>query len=151
STDNGRTFGNPIPAFVDISDPQPKLADKPSIAIDTSPSSPFRNSAYAVWVEIDPGQHSIRIAHLRPGHAVCSQQTTSSRSGDMRGPSVAIGPNGEVCVAWEGIGDPKTLLFNESNDGGETFLPTATAPGGDFKIHSFVGSLSSPNPAIQIA
>jgi len=151
STDNGRTFGNPIPAFVDIADPEPKLADKPSIAIDTSPSSPFRNSVYVAWVEIDPGHDSIRISHLRPGDAGFSPQKSISHSGDMRGPSVGIGPNGEVCVAWEGIGDPKTLLFNESNDGGETFLPPTIAPGGDFKIHSFVGSLSSPNATIQIA
>ncbi len=60
----------------------------------------------------------------------------------MRGPSLTTGPNGELYAAWEGIGNPRVILFNASTDGGDTFLPLTATPGIDFKAHAFVGALS---------
>ncbi|MEN3335757.1 MAG: hypothetical protein V7641_5122 [Blastocatellia bacterium] len=68
----------------------------------------------------------------------------------MRGPTITTGPNGELYAAWEGIGDPKRIYFNESLDGGETFLPPASAPKGDAFIYDYVGSLSDPNASLRI-
>jgi hypothetical protein len=53
-------------------------------------------------------------------------------------------------AAWEGIGNPKTILFNASTDGGETFLPPLVAPSIDYNVHNFTGSLSEPGAAIAV-
>lgn len=157
STDGGRNFANPVPATFDIgSGGAPKLADKCYLTVDTSPTSPFKNSLYAVWTLTDQsptGQNraAIKFAYRRPGEDAFTTPKSISHEGDMRGPSIATGPNGEVYAAWEGIGNPKVILFNASTDGGATFLPLEVAPSIDLNVHSFVGSLSAPGATIQIA
>jgi hypothetical protein len=147
STDGGRTFGNPIPVVVDIGHvSDPKRADKCYMTIDTSASSPLKGSIYVTWLSTEPTRSVILLSHKGPGEASFSTPETISHQGDMRGPSVTTGPNGELYAAWEGIGNPKVILFNASTDGGVTFFPPAVAPGKDFKVYGFVGSLSSPNP-----
>ncbi len=151
STDNGRTFTSPTPIVVDIGGGNlPKIADKPWITIDTSDTSPFKNTIYAVWVSIEPNRTVILTSRRRPLEAGFSIPKTISHPGDMRGPSVTTGPNGELYAAWEGIGNPKTLLFNASTDGGETFLPPFVAPSIDYNVHNFTGSLSGPNAAHSV-
>ena len=156
STDNGRTFANPIPVTFDIgSGTDPKQADKCLAYVDTSNNSPFKNSIYVVWTltDRDPtGQNraTIKLAYKRPTDTGFSSPKTISHGGDMRGPSVATGPNGELYAAWAGIGNPKVILFNASTDGGNTFLPPEAAPSIDFNIHNFIGSLDAPNAALQI-
>ena len=157
STDRGRTFSQPVPAFLNLANPtNPKLSDKCYITIDTSPSSPFKNTVYAVWSVNDVDDMGvprglIQISRRRPGDAAFSEPKTLSHNGDMRGPSVATGPNGEVYIAWEGIGSPKVLLFNASTDGGVTFLPNDVAPSTDYNIHNYIGSLSEPRADIHIS
>jgi hypothetical protein len=159
STDRGRTFSQPVPAFLDLGNPgNPKVAEKCYITVDTSPSSPFKNTVYAVWSvndlddQVPPVPRGlIQIASRRPGDAAFSAPKTVSHNGDMRGPSVATGPNGEVYVAWQGIGTPRVLLFNASTDGGSTFLPSDVAPSTDYNIHNFTGSLRSPAPLFPSA
>jgi hypothetical protein len=148
STDGGRTFLNPAPIVVDIGHvSDPKRADKCYMAVDNSASSPFRGALYVVWLSTEPTRSVILISHRGPGETTFSAPATISHSGDMRGPSVTTGPNGELYAAWEGIGNPKRILFNASTDGGVTFLPREAAPGVDFFTYGFIGSLSSPNPA----
>jgi hypothetical protein len=150
STDGGRTFGDAVAVFADIGNAaNPTEADKCYIAIDTSPTSPFKNSIYVVWVSTNPNR--IVISHRRAGEAAFSEPKTISHIGDMRGPSVATGPDGEVYAAWQGIGNPRVVLFNASTDGGVTFLPSEIAPSIDYNIHNFKGSLSPPSdvPAIN--
>jgi hypothetical protein len=143
STDDGRTFKDPIPAVADIGHSSaPKLADKCYITVDTSPTSPYKNTVYAIWVSTEPDRTVILTAHRRPGDANFSEPQTISHAGTMRGPSITTGPNGELYAAWEGIGNPRVILFNASTDGGNTFLPTEAAPGKDFRMHDFVGALS---------
>lgn len=150
STDNGQTFINPVPVVLDIGSGNfPKLADKCYITVDTQPGSPFKNTIYAAWVSVEPTRLVILTNHRRPGEAAFSTPVTISHSGDMRGPSIATGPGGELYVAWEGIGGPKVILFNASTDGGTTFLPPEAAHP-DFRLYAFVGSLSSPNPSLII-
>jgi hypothetical protein len=151
SVDGGRTFLDPVPVITDIGNSSaPKQADKCYITIDTSPTSPFKNTIYAIWTSTEGGGASVLIAHRRPGEAGFSEPKTISHNGDMRGPSITTGPNGELYAAWEGIGNPKVILFNASTDGGNTFLPPDVAPGKDFNMHRFVGSLSDPNASIII-
>lgn len=151
STDDGRTFKDPTPVVFDIGNlSAPKQADKCYITVDVSPASPFKNSIYVAWVSTEPDRTVILTSHRAPGAASFSDPKTISHQGDMRGPSIATGPNGEFYAAWEGIGNPRVILFNASTDGGETFLPAEAAPGRDFLMHGFVGSLSDPNAAHRI-
>jgi hypothetical protein len=157
STDGGRTFANPTPVTFDIgSGSNPKQAEKCYVAVDPSPTSPFMNSIYVVWVVRDrdnQGQNRqvIKLAFKRPADAGFSTVKNISHEGDMRGPAVTTGPNGEVYAAWEGIGNPKVILFNASTDGGNTFLPVDVAPSIDLNVHNFIGSLSSPSPALLLS
>ena len=151
STNDGRTFSDPTPVVVDIGQlAAPKLADKCYLTIDTSPASRFKNTIYVSWVSREPDRTVILTSHRAPGAAGFSQPKTISHKGDMRGPSVATGPNGEFYAAWEGIGNPRVILFNASTDGGETFFPPDVAPGTDFIIHEFTGSLSDPGAVVTI-
>ncbi|MGH9761522.1 MAG: hypothetical protein ACREAC_11890, partial [Blastocatellia bacterium] len=162
STDHGQTFGAAIPVAFDVGAvPQDaKLYDKPFLTVDTVPASAFKDSVYVCWVgnypqgaSIEPGGGT-RIAHLRPGDTGFSAEQLISHPGNMEGPQIAIGPNGEVYGTWEGIGVPKTLLFDASTDGGVTFdtdigqpnQPTAH----DARLRAFVGSLSQPDPGTVV-
>ncbi len=156
STDGGRTFSNPSAVtYEDGLSSNPKLNDKCYITVDALPSSPFKNTVYAVWssTDLDPfgsPRATLRFSYRRPGDASFSTSRAISHEGDMRGGSITTGPNGEVYAAWEGIGSPKVILFNASTDGGVTFLSSDAAPGGDVNIHNFIGSLSPPNPTMLI-
>lgn len=151
STDGGQTFKDPVAVFADIGNgTTAKRADKCYITIDKSASSPFKNTVYAIWVSTEPDRTVVYTSYRRPGDAGFSQPKVISHNGDMRGPSITTGPDGELYAAWHGIGSPKTLLFNASTDGGNTFFSLNTAPGVDFNMHNYVGSLSEPNAALAI-
>jgi hypothetical protein len=153
STDGGHTFGDPSPVTLDIANPNPRLIDKCYMTVDASPSSPFKNTVYAVWTVKafqDSGQDLsvIRSAHRRPGDAGFSVEKTISHPGIMMGASLATGPDGEFYAAWIGL-PAQIILFNASTDGGNTFLP-ADVTTSDVDIHNLVGSLEQPSPAIRI-
>ena len=151
STDGGQTFKDPVAVFFDLGNgTASKRADKCYITVDKSTSSPFLNTVYAVWVSTEPDRTVVYTSYRRPGDAGFSQPKVISHNGDMRGPSITTGPDGELYAAWHGIGSPKTLLFNASTDGGNTFFSLNTAPGVDFNMHNYVGSLSEPSAAIVI-
>jgi hypothetical protein len=153
STDEGHTFGDPVPVVLDIANPNPRLIDKCYMTVDASPSSQFKNTVYAVWTIKaiqDSGQDLsvIRSAHRRPGDAGFSEQKTISHPGIMMGASLATGPNGEFYAAWIGL-PAQVILFNASTDGGVTFLPSDVTTS-DVDIHDLVGSLEEPSPALRI-
>jgi len=156
STDGGRTFSDPVPVFLQLGNTaNPKTADRCFITVDNSPTSPFKNTVYATWMSSEPAPTggsliSIRTSYRRPGEAGFSEPKSISHPGNMFGPSLATGPNGELYAVWEGIGNPRVLLFNASTDGGNTFLPPDIAPGIDFRLHRYIGSLTEPGGAIEI-
>jgi hypothetical protein len=153
STDNGQTFTNPKPVVVDIGNATPRRADKCSMTVDASPSSQFKGSVYAVWTSTGPDERGVnatvvRFGRRRVGDSVFSESKAIGHPGDMRGPSVAAGPNGEVYAAWVGM-PARVLLFNASTDGGETFLPGLASL--DITIHNYVGNLEGPNASFFIS
>jgi hypothetical protein len=149
STDGGRTFGSPTPVVFDIGNTvNPRRADKCYMTVDVSPSSQFKNTVYAVWTSAnkdDSGQNLavVRFARRRAGDAGFSDSKAISHPGDMRGPSLATGPNGEFYAAWVGM-PASILLLNASLDGGDTFFDLASK---DLNIHNYIGSLEGPNAA----
>ena len=156
SSDSGHTFAPPIPVFFDINNlTNPKLLDKPYMVIDTSPTSPFKNSIYVAWVGIypldTPYPQAIRIAHMRPGDTQFSDQQKISHTGQIVGPAIATGPNGEVYGAWEGHGQPDTILFNGSTDGGVSFWSAMNrTEGTDLRIHDYVSALDDTVPQVTV-
>src|SRR4029077_5534944 len=98
----------------------------------------------------DNGQNLtvVRYARRRPGDAGFSSSKVISHPGDMRGPSLKTGPNGEFYAAWVGM-PARVLLFNASFDGGDTFLPGLASI--DTIVHEYVGNLEGPNATFSIS
>jgi len=142
SVDGGRTFGPPVPITFDVGSTSPKTADKCYITVDVNSGSPFKNTIYATWVSTEPTRVVVVTSFRRPGESGFSQPIAVSHSGTMKGPSIAVGPNGELYVAWQGIGVPRVILFNASTDGGQTFFPPVIARP-DRNVHDFIGSLTN--------
>lgn len=153
STDNGHTFKDPQAVVTDIGNiANAKRADKCSMTVDTSPTSQFKNTIYVVWTSTGPndfGQNEtvVRFSRRRPADSNFSASRPISHAGDMRGPSLTTGPNGEFYAAWIGM-PARSLLFNASTDGGDNFLPGLSSL--DMDVHDFVGNLEGPNSSVFI-
>lgn len=95
-------------------------ADKELIATDTSPRSPWRGRVYAAW---DDGATSSVVLRAFDGR----RWLDPVRLGVRGHPAVAVGPHGEVAVAWETY---RGVAVRTSRDGGATFGPeTLVIPG----------------------
>lgn len=122
STDGGKTY--PSASFFSFSSGQDHFNDKPMIAADTNPNSPFRDNVYLAWDAASGGSSSGGIRFARSTDHGASFSIT--RIDTPRGPGRAIaaipfvGPNGEAYVAWNDIA-ANTIAFNRSLDGGVTF------------------------------
>ncbi|MBK9016093.1 MAG: exo-alpha-sialidase [Saprospiraceae bacterium] len=130
STDGGVSWNDG--SFTGLNDD--KDQDKPWMAFDASPGSPFKGNLYVAWTEFDtygdtdPENRSrIRCAVSNDGAATWSDPVVVSQfTGDCidddhtaQGAVPATGPNGEVYTAWS-LND--TIWFDRSLDGGLTWL-----------------------------
>jgi len=144
STDNGKTWNDGTGIFYN----PPKQQDKEWLAVDLH--SQYKNNLYASWTEFDKygstfKGDSTRILFSRStdqGSSWSKAVRVSDKGGNcidedntVEGAVPAVGPSGEVFVAWSG---PLGLMFDKSLDGGLTFgkdIFVATQPGGwDFMI-----------------
>lgn len=140
STDAGLSFGDG--SWVGL-DP-PKDQDKEWLSVDTT-HSPWRGNLYLAWTEFDTygstsPSDSSRILFARSEDAAASW-STPVRVSDLAGTAVddgstmegavpAVGPGGEVYLAWSGL---DRIWFDRSLDGGATWgedRVIATQPGG---------------------
>ncbi|MBU0561782.1 MAG: T9SS type A sorting domain-containing protein [Bacteroidetes bacterium] len=128
SSDNGITWNNGS----GIGFNYPKEQDKEWLAVDHS-GSQYRNNIYMSWTEFDnygtsnPSDSS-RILFSRStdaGDIWSAPVRLSDHGGNcidsdetVEGAVPAVGPSGEVYVAWAG---PKGIMFDKSLDGGVTF------------------------------
>jgi hypothetical protein len=151
SNDGGQTY--PSVTFFSFQSGKNHFNDKPMIAADTNPHSPFRDRVYVAWDAASGGSNAggIRLAHSSD-HGLTF---TATRVDDPSGPGKGIGavpfvgPNGEVYAAWNDI-KANTIAFNRSFDGGvtwgsQTVIASKTA---SFQIlvpaESFRGALVYP-------
>ena len=122
----------------------PKQQDKEWLAVDMT-SSLHRNTIYMGWTEFDSygstdPMDSSRILFSRStdaGFAWSTPLTISDVGGNCfdddsttEGAVPAIGPDGEVYIAWAG---PHGIMFDRSTDGGQTFgndIFVTSQPGG---------------------
>lgn len=127
----------------------PKEQDKEWLAVNLS-NGPYKNHVYMSWTEFDsygsssPADSS-RIKFSKStdrGLTWLPAVTISDRSGDcvdedntVEGAVPAIGPDGEIYIAWSG---PLGIMFDKSTDGGATFGTdkfVSSQPGGwDYSI-----------------
>lgn len=141
---DGRMWTPPV-AVVDHINSAIPFEDKPWIAVDRSPASPHRGNLYVAWTRFDeygsadPRHRShIMVSRSRDGGRTFSvPYVVSDEAGDaldsdgtVEGAVPAVGPEGEVYLAW---GGPKGIVFDRSLDGGWTWgedRVVAETPGG---------------------
>jgi hypothetical protein len=136
STDGGKTW--PQATFFNFNSGSGKFNDKPMIAVDTNPSSPFRDWVYVAWdnASNNAGKSSSNNALLfsrsTDGGATFSAPiAVNSLTGGANSVIAAdpfVGPNGEVYVAWHDVQNNRVMV-NSSFDGGAMFgQPVTIAP-----------------------
>ncbi len=122
STDSGKTY--PSSAFFSFQTGANHFNDKPMITADTNAGSPFRDNVYIAWDAASGGSSGggIRVARSSDhGTAwAVSRADNPSGPGKAIGTSPAVGPNGELYVAWNDY-QANTIGFNRSFDGGSTW------------------------------
>jgi hypothetical protein len=127
STDGGRTYPNVT--FFSYEGGSNHFNDKPMITADQNLTSLYRDNVYIAWDAAAGGSigGGVRFATSTDHGATFS----TVRVDDVHGPghsigaSPAVGPNGEVYVAWNDYA-ANAIVFNRSFDGGDTFQTPLT-------------------------
>src|SRR5215831_18769016 len=136
SSDGGQTW--PQVTFFNFNSGSGKFNDKPMIAVDTNPNSPFRDSVYVGWdnASNNAGKSSANDALLfarstdggRTFSSPIAVNNLTSGPSSVIGADPFVGPNGEVYVAWHDVQN-SALMVNSSFDGGATFgQPVTISP-----------------------
>ncbi len=148
SSRDGLAWNAPVPVVDHINSVEP-FEDKPYLIVDCSKDSPHLGNIYVSWTRFDvygsknPEHKShIYLARSRDGgKSFTPPVRVSDKPGDcvdddntVEGAVPAVGPKGEVYVAWAG---PEGLVFDKSLDGGWKF-------GADKVLGKTPGGWSSP-------
>ncbi len=163
STNNGQTWSSGVGIGYN---PPTRNQDKEWLAVDWT-NSPFRNNIYMAWTEFDSygssnPQDSTRILFSRStdgGITWSAPIRVSDKGGDcidedntVEGAVPAVGPNGEVYLAWAG---PLGLVFDKSTDGGLTWgidkIITSIPGGWDFNVPGIYRCNGLPITACDIS
>lgn len=122
STDGGATY--PSVTFFSLEGGSNHFNDKPMITADTNASSPFRDNVYVAWDAAAGGSvgGGIRVGTSTDHGASFNVTRADDPSGPGRsiGASPAVGPNGDLYVAWNDY-IANAIVFNRSNDAGNTW------------------------------
>lgn len=117
STDGGVTFAQTT--IVAQGSGAKLFHDKSYLAVDRS-SSFYTGSVYISWTKFTTTTATIQVSYSRNGGLTFSSPTTISVSGANQGSVPAVGPNGEVYVAWLDFVS-NSIRIARSTDGGVTF------------------------------
>ena len=122
STDGGHTY--PSTTFFSFQSGANHFNDKPMITTDKSAASPFRDNVYVAWDAASGGSKGGGVLVGRSSDHGASFAVTrvdaTNGPGKAIGASPAVGPGGEVYVAWNDY-QANTIGFNRSLDGGATW------------------------------
>ena len=122
STDGGQTY--PSTTFFSFQTGANHFNDKPMITTDKSATSPFRDNVYVAWDAASGGSKGGGVLVGRSSNHGASFAVTrvdaTNGPGKAIGASPAVGPAGEVYVAWNDY-QANTIGFNRSLDGGATW------------------------------
>src|SRR5262249_59301809 len=98
--------------------------DKPMITADTNAGSALRDNVYIAWDAASGGSigGGVRVATSSDHGATFTVTRADDPSGPGRaiGASPAVGPIGELYVAWNDY-VANAIVFNRSNDPGNTW------------------------------
>jgi hypothetical protein len=136
SFDGGATW--PQVTYFNFNSGSGKFNDKPMIAVDTNPASPYRDSVYVAWdnASLNQGKSSSNDALLfsrstdggKTFSAPIAANSLTGGPSSVIGADPVVGPSGEVYVAWHDVQNNR-LMVNTSLDGGATFgQPVTIAP-----------------------
>jgi hypothetical protein len=136
SLDHGATW--PQTTFFNFNSGTGRFNDKPMIAVDANPGSPFHDNVYVGWDNASArnGKSSANDSLLfsrstdagRTFSAPLSVSTNHGGPSAVIGANPFVGPNGEVYVAWQDAQNSRVTV-NGSFDGGVTFgQPVVIAP-----------------------
>lgn len=122
STDGGQTYS--AVTYFSYEGGSNHFNDKPMITADTNANSPFRDNIYIAWDAAAGGSTGggIRVATSSDHGATFTVTRADDPSGPGRsiGASPAVGPNGELYVAWNDY-SANAIMVNSSFDGGKTW------------------------------
>jgi len=122
SSDGGQTY--PDVTYFSFQGGENHFNDKPIVAVDTNPDSPFRDNVYLAWDAALGGSSSggLRFARSSDGGATFTVTRVDNPrgQGNLIGADPFVGPNGEVYVAWNDYRG-NTIGFSRSLDGGATW------------------------------
>jgi RTX calcium-binding nonapeptide repeat (4 copies) len=132
STDGGQSWSTPVVVSPQRDPNAPVDHDKPWLAVDTT-SLRYRGSVYIAWTELTSFDvWSVLLSRSTDGGKTFSAPVELSGppvegapthyNGGL-GTQVAVGPQGEVYVAWVGNGAAPYVWITRSLDGGVTFSP----------------------------
>jgi len=166
SDDGGSSWSAPVPVVDHLNTVEP-FEDKPWIASDNVSGSPHQGNLYVAWTRFDVyGSESptdstqILFSRSLDGGATFSVPIRISDSGGdaedsddtVEGAVPAVGPGGEVYVAWAG---PKGIVFDRSLDGGWTFgedQVVASNPGGwDLPVEGMARHNGHPVTGVDVS
>jgi hypothetical protein len=122
STDGGASY--PSVTFFSFENGANHFNDKPMITADANASSKFRDNVYIAWDAASGGSTGggVRVGASSDHGATFSVTRADDPSGPGRsiGASPAVGPDGELYVAWNDYVQ-NVIAFNRSFDGGKTW------------------------------
>ena len=158
STDGGKTY--PSVNFFSFENGTNHFNDKPMITADTNAGSALRDNVYIAWDAASGGSigGGVRVATSADHGATFSVTRADDPSGPGQaiGASPAVGPNGELYVAWNDF-VANAIVFNRSFDGGHSWgvpntVSTKTLPF-DIAIpaESFRGALVYPSLGVDVS
>ena len=130
STDGGQTFEAPVDA-VNANTFTDEIMDKPWLAVDAGAGSKYRGNVYVSWTFLNTSTSEAFILFARSTDGGLTFSAPGILSPDdtvgVQGSSIAVGPAGEVYVAWldEHL-SPSGISIRKSSDGGANFGPTVT-------------------------
>lgn len=133
----------------------PNFEDKEWLAVDNSNSS-FSGNVYVCWTRFTPTSDHIRFSRSTnhgDSWQASFQLSPASQNGGVQGCQVAVGPSGEVYVAWEVFFNNglRQHFITKSTDGGATF-GVATPLTGTFREVNFQSSYRKNSfPALAVS
>jgi len=124
-----------------------RFEDKPLTACDTSPTSSFRDNVYVAWDTTQgAGTSTINFARSTDGGVTFTTQRIDDPNAGSGAAEIgaipAVGPNGEVYVAWLDVTNSR-LRVDRSFDGGLNF-------GRDTTISPLIISFDTGIPSIKV-
>jgi hypothetical protein len=102
STNGGRTFRAPVAVLAHRGQANPDFEDKPFIAVDANPASPYANNVYVSWSGFLATGSAVEIRFSRSTDAggTFSAPMVLRRSGSQQFSLPVVGPDGTLYVIW---------------------------------------------------